>query len=109
MSLSPPWNSDMHEMFLSKDHWDFTGRKSAWWCVSNTDCFCRDKVVSSTQLRSLAWNKMNPSPLRNYDLQEVFLLKTNSVLSGKRGARCFCFKHWRFIIERQICLDISGE
>jgi hypothetical protein len=52
--------------------------------ASTIDYFlCRDTCVSSTQLIRLVWKKMNPYPLWNYDLQEVFLLKTNSSITGK--------------------------
>jgi hypothetical protein len=37
--------------------------------------------VSSTKMNRPIWNKMNLSPPENYDLQEVFLSKANSILN----------------------------
>jgi hypothetical protein len=54
-----------------------------------------------------SWEEMSLLHIENFDLMEVFLLKTNSSVTGKKGARCFCLKHQRFFFERHICFDIS--
>jgi hypothetical protein len=59
--------------------------------ASNTDGFLsRDTCVSSTQLNMPILNKMSLH-LENPDLQEVFLSKTNSILTGKQCARSYTF------------------
>jgi hypothetical protein len=52
------------------------------------DFFWRDTNVCLSQLRR---NKMSLSPLKNYDFQDQFLSKINSVLSGQLSARCSCY------------------
>jgi hypothetical protein len=47
------------------------------------DFLWRDTCVSSTQLNRSFWNKMILYPPWNFDLQEVFLSKTNSILTWK--------------------------
>jgi hypothetical protein len=44
----------------------------------------RDTCVSSTQRSRPVWSKKAFLHLRKYDLQEVFLSKNNSVLTGKQ-------------------------
>jgi hypothetical protein len=47
--------------------------------------------LSSTQLNTPIWNKQSPRTPENYDLTEVFLSKTKSILSLKQSARYFIF------------------
>jgi hypothetical protein len=55
---------------------------------TNFDGFLsRDTCVASTQLNRPIWNKMCVSPLDYADSQAVFLSRTNSVPTGKQGAR----------------------
>jgi hypothetical protein len=50
---------------------------------SNTDDFLlRDTCVSSTELNKPTWNIINLSHLEKYDLEEEFLSKPNSILTG---------------------------
>jgi hypothetical protein len=43
-----------------------------------------DNFISSTYLIRPIWNSMRLLHLENYDLQEIFLSKTNSILTGKQ-------------------------
>jgi hypothetical protein len=77
---------------------------------SNIDAFrSRDTCVSSTQLNNTNWNKMFVSPLNKTKLQEIFLSKTNSVLTGKQCARCPTFYHRWFSFESHMCFFNSAE
>jgi hypothetical protein len=56
--------------------------------ASNIDSFlCRDICGSPTQLKRPIYNKEPISTLKKPELQEVFLSKTDSFLSGKQCAR----------------------
>jgi hypothetical protein len=56
---------------------------------SNLDTFLsRDTCVSQIQLKRPIWNKMSLLHLENSDLWEVFLSKTNSVLTVIQCAKC---------------------
>jgi hypothetical protein len=48
-------------------------------------------------------------PLENADRQEVFLSKTNSVFTGKLGARYSTFKPTLFSFDRLMCFFNSAE
>jgi hypothetical protein len=47
--------------------------------------------------------------LENSDLQEAFLSKTNSILTGKHCSRCSCFGQKSFSLERYMCFCNSYE
>jgi hypothetical protein len=59
--------------------------------ASMTDAFLWRATCVSTQLNMPIWNKKSLSPVENAKLQEVFLSKTNSILTVKPCARCSCF------------------
>jgi hypothetical protein len=47
--------------------------------------------------------------LENYDLQDVFLSKINSIFTGKQCARCCTFYYRSFSLERYVCFFNSAE
>jgi hypothetical protein len=52
---------------------------------SNIDGFVwRDRCISTTQLNRPIWSNRAYLHLEIYDFQEVFLSKTNSILTGKQ-------------------------
>jgi hypothetical protein len=51
------------------------------------DIFWRVTYVSATLLHRLSWNKMSRPPLENFDFQDQFPQKINSILSGQLSTR----------------------
>jgi hypothetical protein len=76
--------------------------------ASKADGFLyRETYISSTQLNRPIWNKMSLSSPENYDLQEVFLSKTNPTLKGKQCATCCSlFLAWNSLM-RYVFLQLS--
>jgi hypothetical protein len=82
----------LQEVFLEKLPQFSLGKNELDAATSNTDRFLsRDTCVPSAYLIGLSGAKKVYLNLENYDLQEVFLSKTNSVLIWKQYARCSCF------------------
>jgi hypothetical protein len=73
--------------------------------VFNIDDFLwRNRYVSSTQQNRLFVTKTAYLHLETSTLQEVFLSKTNLILTEKQCARCSCILHWRFSL-RDTCVS----
>jgi hypothetical protein len=81
---------DLQEVFLSKTSSTLKFIKCARYCsLYIGGLHCRDICLSLTQLNRPIWSKQRSSTPENYDLTEIFLTKTKSLLSLKQGARYF--------------------
>jgi hypothetical protein len=96
-------NTDRQDVFLFKTNSFLTGKQCGRYLCTNTDGFVwRDTCVSSTLLNRLIWNKDIQSPPKKTKLQEDFLSKTNSVLTGK-----LLLQHTQFFQEIHAFLQLS--
>jgi hypothetical protein len=110
-SLSPPWNVGLAGSIPFKNyHISHRGNNVLDAAASNIDGFhWRDTCVFSIQLRRPFWSKEGITPSWNLCLQEEFLSKTKSLLTGKECVRYSCFKHRWFSLERYMSFFNSAE
>jgi hypothetical protein len=69
----------------------------------------RGTCVSSTHLIDIFGTKCACVPLDNPVWQIVFFSISNSILTGKQGARFSCFYFTSFSLERYMCFFSSAE
>jgi hypothetical protein len=97
-------NYDFQEVFLSKSNSVIRGKNGLDAPASNTDgCLWRDPCVSSSLVNRPFGTKRAYQHLEKHTLQEVFLSKTISTLTGKQCARCSCFQHRWFSFQQYKC------
>jgi hypothetical protein len=98
------------KIFLSKTNSVLKEQQFARFPASNNDHFLlRETRVHSTQLNRPNWNKMCLSRPGNYDLLDVFIAESNSILTRKQWARGCSFLQGRFSLERYMCFLNSAQ
>jgi hypothetical protein len=89
-----PEKRKIQEVFLSKLTHILQGNKVLHVPASNTNGFLQGIHlffhISWIGWFGIKWAFLH---LESYDLQDLFLSKTNSFLTGKQWARCYCFYH----------------